>query len=158
MTSPQKDETEGPIPDVWRPTFAALVNSLVERSPTLGEGLPDVDPVSAEVREQCLSAVESYGDVDLVPLPVDTWKTSVTAWQGDHWLCLIDLWTEQERRSDLVLEAEVRERTPGFRFRVNMVYVPQKVHGSAAVRPVGHADEGRHGFACPPGGAVGHTQ
>lgn len=124
MTSPQKDETEGPIPDVWRPTFAALVNSLVERSPTLGQGLPDVDPVSAEVREQCFSAVESYGDVDLVPLPVDTWKTSVTAWQGDHWLCLIDLWTEQEGRSDLVLEAEVRERTPGFRFRVNMVYVP----------------------------------
>ena len=76
------------------------------------------------VREQCLSAVDNYGNVDLVPLPQETWKTSVAAWQGDHWLCLIDLWTEQEGRSDLVLEAEVREQEPGVRFTVNMVYVP----------------------------------
>lgn len=124
MISPHKDESEGPVPELWRPTFSALVDSLVERAPTIGGGLPEVEPVPDAVREQCLSAVDNYGDVDLVPLPQETWKSSVTAWQGDHWLCLIDLWTEQEGRSDLVLEAEVRERTPGFRFTVNMVYVP----------------------------------
>lgn len=124
MTSPQKDETEGAVPDIWRPTFSQLVDSLVERAPTIGGGLPEVEPVPDTVREQCLSAVDNYGDVDLVALPQETWKTSVAAWQGDHWLCLIDLWTEQEGRSDLVLEAEVREQEPGFRFTVNMVYVP----------------------------------
>jgi len=124
LISPHKDESEGPVPELWRPTFSALVDSLVERAPTIGGGLPEVEPVPDAVREQCLSAVDNYGDVDLVPLPQETWKSSVTAWQGDHWLCLIDLWTEQEGRSDLVLEAEVRERTPGFRFTVNMVYVP----------------------------------
>ena len=124
MISPHKDESEGPVPELWRPTFSALVDSLVERAPTIGGGLPEVEPVPDAVREQCLSAVDNYRDVDLVPLPQETWKSSVTAWQGDHWLCLIDLWTEQEGRSDLVLEAEVRERTPGFRFTVNMVYVP----------------------------------
>ena len=124
MISPHKDESEGPVPELWRPTFSALVDSLVERAPTIGGGLPEVEPVPDAVREQCLSAVDNYRDVDLVPLPQETWKSSVTAWQGDHWLCLIDLWTEQEGRSDLVLEAEVRERTPGFRFTVTMVYVP----------------------------------
>ena len=124
MISPHKDESEGPVPELWRPTFSALVDSLVERAPTIGGGLPEVEPVPDAVREQCLSAVDNYGDVDLVPLPQETWKSSVTAWQGDHWLCLIDLWTEQEGRSDLVLEAEVRERALGFRFTVNMVYVP----------------------------------
>ena len=124
MISPHKDESEGPVPELWRPTFSAVVDSLVERAPTIGGGLPEVEPVPDAVREQCLSAVDNYGDVDLVPLPQETWKSSVTAWQGDHWLCLIDLWTEQEGRSDLVLEAEVRERTPGFRFTVTMVYVP----------------------------------
>jgi len=39
-------------------------------------------------------------------------------------VCLVDLWTEQEGRSDLVLEAEVRESPAGFRFTLNMVYVP----------------------------------
>jgi hypothetical protein len=124
LTTPQKVETEGPVPDVWRPTLSLLVDSLAERAPTIGGGLPEVEPVPGTVREQCLSAVDDYGDVDLVPLPQETWKTSVTAWQGDHWLCLIDLWTEQEGRSDLVLEAEVREGESGFRFTVNMVYVP----------------------------------
>jgi len=124
LISPHKDESEGPVPELWRPTFSAVVDSLVERAPTIGGGLPEVEPVPDAVREQCLSAVDNYRDVDLVPLPQETWKSSVTAWQGDHWLCLIDLWTEQEGRSDLVLEAEVRERTPGFRFTVTMVYVP----------------------------------
>ena len=120
----QKDDTEGPIPDPWRPTLSALVDSLVERAPTIGGGIPDVESVPDRVRKQCLSAVDSYGDVDLAPLPEETWKTSVAAWQGDHWLCLIDLWTEQVGRSDLVLEVEVREHEPGFRFTVTMVYVP----------------------------------
>jgi len=124
LISPHKDESEGPVPELWRPTFSAVVDSLVERTPTIGGGLPEVEPVPDAVREQCLSAVDNYGDVDLVPLPQETWKSSVTAWQGDHWLCLIDLWTEQEGRSDLGLEAEVPERTLGFRLTVNMVYVP----------------------------------
>lgn len=124
VISASKDGAEGSVPDVWRPTFSALVDSLVERAPTVGEGLPEVEPVPDTVREQCLSAVGDYGDVDLVPLPQKAWETSVAAWQGDHWLCLIDLWTRQEGRSDLVLQAEVREHASGFHFTVNMVYVP----------------------------------
>ena len=82
MTSPQKDETDGSVPDLWRPTFSRLVDGLVERAPTIGGGLPEVEPVPDTVREQCLSVVENYGAVDLVPLPEETWKTSVRAWHG----------------------------------------------------------------------------
>jgi hypothetical protein len=124
LISLYKDETERPVPEIWRPTISALVDSLVERAPTIGVGVPEVEPVPDDVCNQCFSAVDDYGDIDLMPLPPETWTSSIAAWQGDHWACLIDLWTEQEGRSDLVLEVEVREHASGFRFTVHMVYVP----------------------------------
>ncbi len=54
--------------------------------------------------------------------------------------------TAQEGRSDLGLEAEVREHAPGFRFTVNMVYVPYEVSAHAAVEVF---------MAARPGGATG---
>ena len=124
MTGPHKDDVQRSVHISWRPTLAAIVRSLVERASTIAEGLPVVDPVPADVREQCLRAIDSYGDVDLAPLPDETWTSSVSMWQGDHWLCLIDLWTERDGRSDLVLRAEVREAPSGYRYSVDMVYVP----------------------------------
>ncbi|MDG4827327.1 hypothetical protein O7635_36250 [Asanoa sp. WMMD1127] len=70
------------------------------------------------------AAVDDYGDVTLVPLPEESWDTSVSLWHGDRWSCLVDLWTEQEGRSDLVLDVDVFEHGPGHRFVVQLVYVP----------------------------------
>lgn len=60
----------------------------------------------------------------LVPLPKDTRGTSVCLWQGDRWQCLVDLWTDQEGRSDLVLDVDVFEDGGGYRYAVKLVYVP----------------------------------
>lgn len=124
MISPCKDENETAVPEIWRPTLSALVDSLVYGAPSIGSGLSEVDPLPLDTHEACLAAIEDYADVDLVPLPDETWMTSVASWRGDRWLCLVDLWTKQEGRSDLVLEVEVREQDQGFRFTVIMVYVP----------------------------------
>jgi hypothetical protein len=43
---------------------------------------------------------------------------------GDHWDALIDLWTEEEGSSDLVLQVHVSEVDSEFLVTVNMVYVP----------------------------------
>jgi hypothetical protein len=90
----------------------------------LGAGLPSVDPISEELSQQCIQAVGNYGPVTLIPLPEATWETSVTSWGGDRWTCLVDLWTEEEGRSDLVLDVDVFENEPGYRFAVHLVYVP----------------------------------
>lgn len=43
---------------------------------------------------------------------------------GDHWDALIDLWTEEEGSSDLVMQVRVSEVDSEFLVAVHMVYVP----------------------------------
>ena len=125
MGDPVKDAShEVAIPEAWRPTLKAVVDSLVRRDTVIGVGLPSVDPVPAEISQQCIDAIDGYGAVTLVTLPDESWDTSVALWFGDHWRCLVDLWTEEEGRSDLVLDVHVFENGPGYRFHVQLVYVP----------------------------------
>ncbi|GAA2194491.1 DUF7668 domain-containing protein [Micromonospora lupini] len=125
MGDPVKDEAlDVPIPEVWRPTLRAIVDSLVRRDTVVGAGLPSVDPVSPETSQLCLQAIDDYGDATLISLPDESWDTSVACWYGDRWRCLIDLWTAEDGRSDLVLDVDVFESGPGYRFSVHLVYVP----------------------------------
>jgi hypothetical protein len=118
------DQQERPVPDVWRPTLSAIVESLVREEAVIAAELPQVEPVSEDRSEACRNAILRYGDVTLVPLPEGTWCSSVCLWQEDRWNCLVDLWTEQQGRSDLVLVVDVFEDDGTFRFAVNLVYVP----------------------------------
>lgn len=72
---------------------------------------------------QIVEYVTDYGET-LVPLPAESWDTSVTLWQRDYWEVLVDLWTEPGERSDLVLHMEVREKAGSYSFRVVLVCVP----------------------------------
>ena len=45
-------------------------------------------------------------------------------WMGTHWEVLVDLWTKEEGRSDLVLHVKVVEDGASPRFTVHLVYVP----------------------------------
>jgi hypothetical protein len=125
VTVPVKDDhQERAVPDVWQPTLSAIVESLVREDVVVAADLSAVDPVSDDLSHACREAVRHYGDVTLVPLPKDTWDTSVCLWQGVRWQCLVDLWTEQEGRSDLVLDIDVRDDGRGYRYSINLVYVP----------------------------------
>lgn len=116
-------ENEVPVPQAWRPTLRAIVESLGRRDTVLAAGVAAVDPLSVEATQRCLQAVDEYGDVTLIALPEETWNTSVVQWHGDRWGRLVDLWTAQEGRSDLVLEA-MSSRTGLSTDRVHSVYVP----------------------------------
>ncbi|WP_425598377.1 DUF7668 domain-containing protein [Thermomonas carbonis] len=89
----------------------------------LSAGVKGVPPLSADRASQIRDYVEGYG-ATLVALPEETWNSSVCIWYGDHWAALVDLWTEQEGRSDLVLHTRVRELDSGFSVEVDLVYVP----------------------------------
>ncbi len=119
-----KDESnELPVPSIWRPVFCGIVKAFVERDYALSSGIPGVAPVSAETAEQIEEYIEDFGET-LIDLPEETWDTSISLWMGKRWDVLVDLWTEGEGRSDMVLSAHVSESEVGFEFHVYMVYVP----------------------------------
>lgn len=118
-----RNETEGLIPNIWRPTFLRIVDAFVEGDYALLCGVEGVVEVSNETVTQIKEYIEDYGET-LVNLSDETWKSSVCIWTGHHWDVLIDLWTAGEGRSDLVLSARVLDTKNGFIIDIYMVYVP----------------------------------
>ncbi|MGY6647789.1 DUF7668 domain-containing protein [Wenyingzhuangia sp. IMCC45574] len=60
----------------------------------------------------------------MIELPNETWDTSVCIYYGNYWNVLIDLFTEDEGLSDLVLNTEVHEVKGEYIVEVQLVYVP----------------------------------
>lgn len=119
---PSKDETrEHPVASAWRPALHAFVEAL--RQGASVPPIPRVEPVSPKALAHMRGDLAAYGET-LAPLPEATWSTSVASWQGTHWVILVDLWTVESGRSDLVLHAEVREDGDSYRITPYLVYVP----------------------------------
>jgi len=112
-----------PIPAHWRKPFADIVVAFIEGDFTLERGVAGVDRIPEETAAQIEEYLSDYG-ATLVPLPEETWKTSVCAWSGQDWAALVDLWTVEEGRSDLVIDARVTQDATGVAIRVHLVYVP----------------------------------
>jgi hypothetical protein len=108
---------------VWRPAFHAVVEAFVRGDYSLCEAVDGVEPVPQDTAQHIRDYVADYGET-LVPLPPETWETSCAQWMGSHWDVLVDLWTEAEGRSDMVLSARVTESDGGHRIKLGIVYVP----------------------------------
>lgn len=120
----EKDsENELPIPTYWRSTFSKIIDAFVEADYLISNGIDGVLPVSQDTSDQIKSYISDYGEV-LIRLPKETWETSVCMWMEGHWDVLVDLWTDGEGLSDLVLGAKVFEKENGYEFKIGMVYVP----------------------------------
>lgn len=100
-----------------------IVDAFVRQDYRLADGVIGVTPVSEQTATQIREYIEEY-DAKLVELPQETWNTSVNIWMRDHWDALIDLWTEEQGSSDLVLQVRVSEAGSGYVVTVHMVYVP----------------------------------
>ena len=123
MTVVSKDENQGPVPSPWRPVLSAVVNAFVEGDYALSRGIRGVSPVSFQTAEQIRKYITEYGET-LIPLPDETWATSVCIWVGPYWDVMVDLWTQGEGRSDMVLQVNVTESDGRYTYAVSMVYVP----------------------------------
>lgn len=117
------EENEHPIAGAWRPMLREVVRCFVEKDYGLARGVPGVEPVTADTAERIRDYIAEYG-ATLVKLPEDAWQTSVAQWMGTHWQILVDLWTAEEGRSDLVLDGTVTETSEGPRLTIHLVYVP----------------------------------
>jgi hypothetical protein len=118
-----KDELQRPIPIVWRQTFCQIVSSFVDHDYLLNRSIEGLVPVTQDIADQIKTYIKDY-DENLVVLPEQTWDSSVCMWMETHWDVLIDLWTETEGLSDLVLQAKVFESQDGYKYQIEMVYVP----------------------------------
>jgi len=113
-------ERESRVPDAWRPTLSSIVDALVIRDEPQ---LPRVSFRTAETWDHIKSNVQDYG-AHLIGLPEASWDSSVCIWVGEFWEVLVDLYTEEEGRSDLVLQVHVRKVQDGYMYEVVLVYVP----------------------------------
>lgn len=119
-----KDElAQHPIAGAWRQPLREVVRALVRGDYGLTNGVAGVELVPLVTAEQIRDYIADYG-ATLVELPEQSWETSVSQWMGTHWELLVDLWTSEEGRSDLVLACTVRETNGGYRLDLGLVYVP----------------------------------
>jgi hypothetical protein len=118
----ERTSEERPVPVAWRQTFVDITAAFAAGDYGLRAGISGVEPLTAEIAQQIQQYIAGYG-ATLVALPNETWDSSVCIWSGDDWDTLVDLWTQEEGRSDLVLQARVTE-TPEFSVSIHLVYVP----------------------------------
>ncbi len=100
-----------------------IVDAIRLGDPRSAAEVPRVAPVPEAVADQIVEHVADYGET-LVELAEDSWTTSIAVWTNDRWEVLVDLWTEGEGRSDLVLHLQVFGVGSDYRFEVGLVYVP----------------------------------
>jgi hypothetical protein len=117
------DAQQQAIPTAWRPALTQVVAAFKNGDFGLEASVPGVERPSGETARRIRESIADYG-ARLIDLPEASWDSSVCMWYGTHWDALVDLWTEEEGRSDLVLNVRVSETPDGFSFRIYMVYVP----------------------------------
>lgn len=119
-----KDETAAhPIATAWRPAFREIVKAFVAGDYSLERGIVSVEPVSSKTADSIQASIDAYGET-LAELPEEAWTTSVSQRISTHWDVLVDLWTVESGRSDMVLHSRVFEEGESFRVEVYLVYVP----------------------------------
>ncbi len=124
VVAPIKDgESEQPIPHAWREALASIVGALAVGDYSLAS-LPDcfTKPTPQDAA-RIQAAISDYG-ATITDLPVESWDTSVCIWYDPEWDALVDLWSVEEGRSDLVLHAKIREQDQGYSYAIHLVYVP----------------------------------
>lgn len=122
--SVQKNDDENPIPNVWRNTLYQIIEALKDENYSVLIAIPNVTSLSKDEVKQMTLNIKDYG-AHLINLSEETWSTSVCRWQGGNvWDLLIDLYTREEGKSDLVLAVRIFEEGVEYRFSILDIYVP----------------------------------
>ncbi len=121
---PVKDyDSAHPIATSWHPMISAVINAFTKDDFELNSNIVGVSSVPSAIAQHNRIYVMNYGEV-LIDLTDESWNTSCAQWMGSHWDVLVDLCTEREGISDLVLTGKVFELENSFQFEVGLVYVP----------------------------------
>ena len=117
-------DSSHPVPEEWRKPFEDMVQCFVDGDYRVSRLGNRVEPLGPETSKQISEYIGDYGET-LVPLPPEVWDVAVAMWEGNDTLeVLVDLWTEAEGSSDLVLHAFVEQKADQPSIRIHLVYVP----------------------------------
>ncbi len=119
----QPRPSDAPVPERWRPELAEVVRRLAagDYEGLVRDGLAD-PPAGAE--DGGLGYWIERHPARLVELPDEAWAYSEHFPIGPgEWGVVVDLWTAEEGRSDLSLEATVRDDGERIQVRVTGVRV-----------------------------------
>lgn len=110
-----------PIPEHVKPLLARVVD-LVAADDL--EGLRRDPQILLADQDDPLYWVSDH-PATVVPLPDEAWRfaKAIPRDDGRRWYVMVDLWTAEEGRSDLTLEAEVREHRDGLVIEVENIHV-----------------------------------
>lgn len=118
-----KDElNQQPIPTEWRSQLIQIVEAIRANDFSLNDTNSTIRSTTQSDRIRISQNIEDYG-CELTSLPDETWKTSACQWMRGYWDVLVDLYTVEEGRSDLILSVRVYEQDSGFQFEVMSVHV-----------------------------------
>ena len=116
-------EKEHPIASSWRPLICEVVNAVVEGDYSLSSKFQNTVSIPSDIATANRNYISDYAET-LVPLQNETWESSCAQWMGAHWDIIIDLFTESEGLSDLVLTGKVCENNGKIQITVGLIYVP----------------------------------
>ena len=117
------EETAFQVPTVWRETLIRIVEAFKNNDLSAISRIEGVQNIELEYLHEIAENVTDYGET-LVSLPDETWETSQALWMGFRWDVIVDLFTEQEGRSDLILFIRVFETNGTFEYSIQDIYVP----------------------------------
>lgn len=117
--------SDSPVPERWRPVLGSIVHRLVigDYAGLAADGLVSYtsDPTDTSIGRW----IEDY-PARLVDLPEEAWAYSEhAAWVNapGSWWVIVDLWTAEEGRSDLSMEATVWDDGSSVVAKVDNVHV-----------------------------------
>ena len=117
-----KDDGEHRLPPDWQQRFGEIVARLADGDFDFDPEVGDVEAVSSTERERFVANIKAYGD-RLTRLSPAVWRSSIYAWAKGLWVVLVDLSTDKEPVSDLVLHAQILDTDPA-RIVLDSIHVP----------------------------------
>ncbi|KAF0174196.1 MAG: hypothetical protein FD124_1423 [Alphaproteobacteria bacterium] len=107
-----------PVPTIWRSSLTHLVEMVAGMLPSEEPG-----PFAMDDLIRWRSNISRYG-ASIGGVPDESWETSVVQWMDGYWDVLVDLFSADGQRTDLVMSVQIFESESGYEFKVDSIHVP----------------------------------
>ncbi|CAD9196341.1 DUF7668 domain-containing protein [Acinetobacter bohemicus] len=121
---PYDAEFQSPIPSIWRDCIIQIIEAFKDKDLARLNTLPYVQSIDLAYAAEIAENIDAYG-AHLMSLAEEAWHTSVCLYmESESWQAIIDLFTVEEGRSDLILDLFIVKKENQFIFQINNIYVP----------------------------------
>lgn len=121
---PYDSEFQSPIPSIWRECIIQIIEAFKDKDFGRLNTLPSVQCIDLAYAAEIAENIDAYG-AHLISLAEESWHTSVCIYmKNESWKAIIDLFTVEEGRSDLIIDLFIFKKENQFIFQINNIYVP----------------------------------